>query len=76
MATNVKEGQNTASPFFTPASRRARWMAAVPELTAAALFTPAYSASRASNELTSGPSGAIQLERKASAMYSCSFPLI
>ena len=37
-----------------------------PELTAAAAFTPTRSASCSSNEFTSGPSGAIQFERKAS----------
>ena len=39
-ATNVSDEQNTVSPGFTPSSSSARWIAAVPELTAAAWPTP------------------------------------
>ena len=71
-ATKVSDEQRTSSPGPTPARRRARWRAAVPEETATACFEPTSCAKSCSKASRLGPAGAIQLDWKASRTSSIS----
>ena len=66
LATKVRLEHSTASPGPTPSRRKPRCSAAVPELVAAACRMPTHCASSRSKASTCGPSGAIQLDSKAS----------
>src|SRR6516164_4837939 len=70
----VNVEQITSSPVFTPRDISARWIAAVPELTASAWLMELYPAIFFSNSRMAGPVGAIQLESKALLMNSSSAP--
>jgi hypothetical protein len=55
VATNVIAVVITSSPGPTPAASRARWSAAVPELTATAWLVPQWVANAVSKRSTSSP---------------------
>src|SRR3954454_11110824 len=73
---NVSVEQKTLSPALTSSNLNARWIAAVPELTARAPLDPTYSDIFSSNRSTLGPNGAIQLESKDISIYFCSLPVM
>ena len=67
VATKVRLGTRTSSPGCTPTTSCARWSPAVPLDNATAWLRPHQRAISDSNAPRSGPTGAIQLESKASS---------
>src|SRR5690606_34532313 len=74
LAQNVSEDTSTSSPGPTPHSLTAKCSAAVPDDRATACGAPTLAANSRSKASTCGPTGAIQLESKASRTKSNSAP--
>src|ERR1051326_4693310 len=74
-AMKVSAGTKTSSAGWSPATRRAMGIAAVPFTAATACFAPTYSARLCSKRFTNGPADDTQFVSRHSFTYFHSFPL-